>query len=89
MGKGKRKEETLKIAGPPVKKEIGRDAKGGRYHKEMNVPNQVGLVNPDKYNDLTGHKYTNTDILLDKIYGDHVHAKDGTHLDRGIVEDRV
>ena len=37
--------------------------------------------------DLPGYRIIEADCCLDGIYGDHVHANDGTHLDGGIKDD--
>jgi hypothetical protein len=45
------------------------------------------VVVPDVNTDLPGYQPTAADLLLDTIYGDHVHDNDGTHLDGGIAND--
>jgi hypothetical protein len=37
--------------------------------------------------DLPGYQPTPADLLLDTVYGDHVHDNDGTHLNGGIAND--
>jgi hypothetical protein len=37
--------------------------------------------------DLPGYEPTPADVLLDAVYGDHVHPNDGRHLDGGIRDD--
>ena len=39
--------------------------------------------------DLPGAILSDADRLMDKVYGDHVHQNDGTHLDGGITDDTV
>ena len=43
-------------------------------------------MDPDKGVDLLGYILTEADRILDKIYGDHVHANDDAHLEGGITE---
>ena len=37
--------------------------------------------------DLPGVVLSDVDKLMDKVFGDHVHHNDGTHLDGGISSD--
>jgi hypothetical protein len=37
--------------------------------------------------DLPGTVLTDVDRMMDRVYGDHVHHNDGTHLDGGISDD--
>lgn len=37
--------------------------------------------------DLPDYKSTPADLLLDSVYGDHVHPNDGRHLDGGYSDD--
>ena len=46
-------------------------------------------MEPDKSADFLGYLLMTADKNLDAIYGDHTHAKNGTHLDGGIVVDAV
>ena len=39
--------------------------------------------------DLQGFFPTPADLLLDSVYGDHVHSNDGTHLNGDILDDRL
>ena len=47
----------------------------------------IGLLPPDVGADLPGYVLTEADRLLDKVYGDHVHANPGTHLSGNFIED--
>jgi hypothetical protein len=49
--------------------------------EEQPVNNQFG--------DLPGVEMTAADKILHKVYGDHVHQNDGTHLDGGISDDKI
>jgi hypothetical protein len=42
---------------------------------------------PDLHADRPGYVLTPADILLDNVFGDHVHANDGTHLSGGVNDD--
>ena len=44
-------------------------------------------VTCDEGADLPGYILTPADRLLDTVYGDHVHANDGCHLDGGVADD--
>jgi hypothetical protein len=39
--------------------------------------------------DLPGYEQTRCNALLDSVYGDHVHANDGTHMKGGFQDDGV
>jgi hypothetical protein len=45
------------------------------------------IVMPDVEADLPGYQPTPADLLLNTVYGDHVHDNEGTHLDGGIAND--
>jgi hypothetical protein len=45
------------------------------------------VVATDVEADLPGYQPTPADLLLDTVFGDHVHDNDGTHLDGGIAND--
>ena len=55
--------------------------------QEDQLPTIHGNLEPDVGADLPGYRITEADCRLDGIYGDHVHANDGTHLDGGIDDD--
>ena len=42
---------------------------------------------PDEGADLEGFEATPADLLIQKVYGDHIHSNDGTHLTGGIATD--
>jgi hypothetical protein len=39
--------------------------------------------------DLPGIVLTYTDKEMDKVFRDHIHHNDGTHLDRGVGDDAI
>jgi hypothetical protein len=39
--------------------------------------------------DLSGFVLTYTDTYMDKVFGDHIHHNDGTHLDGGVGDDAI
>ena len=57
--------------------------------QEAEIPTIHGTLEPDVGADLPGYRITEADCRLDGIYGDHVHANDGTHLDGGIQDDET
>ena len=59
-----------------------------KHHHHQPAPPPVTLETEEGA-DLQGFLPTPADLLLDSIYGDHVHSNDGTHLNGDILDDRL
>ena len=55
--------------------------------QEKRISTIHGNMEPNVGVDFPGYRITEDDFQLDWVYGHHVHANDGTHLDEGIVDD--
>ena len=59
----------------------GEDANADQPPTPVPIVTEVGA-------DLPSYSLSETDKLLDAVYGDHPHTNDGTHLDGGVVGNR-
>ena len=53
------------------------------------TPQEENSINTEVGADLPGYFRSRADIKLDKVFGDHPHSNDGSHLSAGIPDDRV
>ena len=56
------------------------------YQEEHNNPSHIDI---EEGTDLGGYHLTAVDRMILSLYGDHVHRNNGTHLDGGVVGDRM
>ena len=63
---------------------MGNAATGGEAADSNATPTSTG---GGESADLPDYTVTDIDRMMDKVFGDHVHQNDGTHLTGGVVDD--